>query len=101
IWLFVSPDHAFARVETPGWLAIAYLAFCANALAYFAWFRVVTIFPATVSGIGTLVVPCIGVLSSALVVGEMLGWRDFAALGLICSALALVVLVPAYRNHRT
>lgn len=101
IWLFVAPENAFARVDTPGWLAVAYLAFCANALAYFAWFRVVTIFPATVSGIGTLVVPCIGVLSSALVVGELLGWRDFAALGLICSALALVVLVPAYRNHRT
>lgn len=100
IWLFVAPEAPFARATVEGWLAIGYLAFCANALAYFAWFRVVTIFPATVSGIGTLVIPCIGVLSSALIVGEVLGWRDFAALGLICSALALVVLVPALRRRR-
>ncbi|MDP7546692.1 MAG: EamA family transporter, partial [Alphaproteobacteria bacterium] len=83
-----------ARLSLPAitaasWLAIAYLVFVANALAYFSWFRVVAAFPATVSGIGAMAVPVVGVLSSAWLLDEKIGWREWIALGLIIGALAV------------
>jgi len=58
---------------------------------YALWFKVVDSFPATIAAIGALVIPVIGMMSSALLLGEPLGWREFAALGLVLSAVALVV----------
>ena len=58
---------------------------------YALWFKVVASFPATIAAIGALVIPVIGMMSSALLLNEPLGWREFAALGLVLSAVALVV----------
>ena len=95
IWLAIDPTMSWGSVTIESWIAVAYLILFANAVAYFAWYRVVAIFPVTVSGIGTLAVPIIGVLSSAALVGEQIGWRELAALFLVCAALALVLFVPA------
>ena len=94
IWAVLNPDMRWDAVTTESWVAVAYLVLFANAVAYFAWYRVVAIFPVTVSGIGTLAVPIVGVLSSAALVGEQIGWRELAALFLVCVALALVLFMP-------
>ena len=62
---------------------------------YWAWFRVVDIFPASLAAIGTLAVPVIGVFSSALLTGERIGPGEIAGLVLVLAALALVLIVPA------
>ena len=62
------------------------MSFCA-----FAWFTVVSLFPANISAIGTLMIPVIGVTSGSLLLGEAIGWREGAALALIGSALALTL----------
>ncbi|MBT7667696.1 MAG: hypothetical protein HN608_22500, partial [Rhodospirillaceae bacterium] len=54
-----------------------------------AWFRVVAHFPAAVTGIGAMAVPIVGVLASAWLLDEKMGWREWSALGLIVCALAL------------
>jgi drug/metabolite transporter (DMT)-like permease len=99
IWALLRPEVRWGAVSAESWLAMASLALVSNALAYFAWFRVVAIFPAMVSGIGTLGVPVVGVLSSAAIVGEAIGWRELTALVLVCSALSLILFVrsPASR----
>ncbi len=89
IWAVSDARLSLPAITAASWLAIAYLVFVANALAYFSWFRVVAAFPATVSGIGAMAVPVVGVLSSAWLLDEKIGWREWIALGLIIGALAV------------
>ncbi|MBT3330065.1 MAG: EamA family transporter [Rhodospirillaceae bacterium] len=89
IWGFSDARLSPGSVSTDSWLAFVYLIFIANALAYFAWFRVVAHFPAAVTGIGAMAVPIVGVLASAWLLDEKMGWREWSALGLIVCALAL------------
>ncbi len=69
----------------------AYILFIGVILGYAVWFKVVSLFPATIASIGALVTPVIGMASSALLLGEPIGWREIAALALVLSAVALVV----------
>jgi drug/metabolite transporter (DMT)-like permease len=50
---------------------------------------------------GTLMVPVIGVYSSYLILDEKVGIADLLALLLVLSALVLVLLIPAWKTHRT
>jgi len=59
-----------------------------------AYFRVVRIFPANLAAIGVIAVPVVGVLSSALVLGEPVGPLEAAALALVTAGLALVLIRP-------
>lgn len=56
-----------------------------------AFLKVVTLFPANVSAIGTLMIPVVGVLSGSLILGEPIGWREMASLALIGSSLVLTL----------
>lgn len=66
---------------------------------YWAWFRIVSLVPVGISSLSTLMVPCVGVLSGALVLGERPGWQEYAALLLVIAALA-TVLLPARAARR-
>jgi drug/metabolite transporter (DMT)-like permease len=48
-----------------------------------------------VAAIGTLLVPVVGVYSGHLILDEKVGMAELVALGLILSALTLVLIVPA------
>ncbi|MBW2065681.1 MAG: hypothetical protein JRJ03_12230 [Deltaproteobacteria bacterium] len=48
--------------------------------------------PSSVAAIGTLAIPVIGVLSSALILSEPVGLRELAALALVATALLLVMV---------
>jgi drug/metabolite transporter (DMT)-like permease len=89
IWAFGDSQISFSALTLETWLLVGYLILIANALAYFAWFRVVAAFPASVSGIGAMAVPVVGVLASAWVLDEHIGAREWIALALIIGALAL------------
>lgn len=95
IWALFSPPTDWAALSGESWFAVAFIALIANALGYFTWFRVVAIYSATASGIASMAVPVVGVFASALLIGEILGWRELVALGLICLALALNVASAA------
>jgi drug/metabolite transporter (DMT)-like permease len=58
---------------------------------YWSWFRLVEVLPITVASIATLATPVIGVLSSALILGEPVGWREIVSLLLVVLALVLVL----------
>jgi drug/metabolite transporter (DMT)-like permease len=64
-------------------------------LGYAVWFKVVSLFPATIASIGALVTPVIGMASSAILLKEPIGWREVAALALVLSAVAVVIFKPA------
>jgi drug/metabolite transporter (DMT)-like permease len=64
-------------------------------VGYALWFKVVSLFTATTASIGALVTPLIGVASSAIILGEKVGWHEITAAALIVSGVALVVFRPA------
>jgi len=91
----ILEDFVYQNASLHVWLATAYLVFVALVFCYFAWFSVVQIFPASISAIGTLMVPIVGVTSGILVLGEPFTWREAVSLSLIVSAVALVLIVPS------
>jgi drug/metabolite transporter (DMT)-like permease len=95
VLLEAPPDLAHASTEAL--LAVAYNFLVPMLFCLWAFFRTVRLFPAAIAAIGTLAIPVVGVYSSALMLGETVGWREFIALLLICSALASVLL-PAGRR---
>jgi drug/metabolite transporter (DMT)-like permease len=93
---FVEGFH-MPSASAAAWAAATYTTVVALVFAYFAWFKIVTLFPASIAGIGTLLTPVIGMLSGAVVLGEPFGVREVAAMLLIGSALVLVLIIPALR----
>jgi drug/metabolite transporter (DMT)-like permease len=94
VWLVWLPHAYFRPEETRGLLALAFLILVSNALAYFCWFRIIQLMPASVASLTTLVVPCIGFGSSALMTGAPVSWLDAIALALIVAAVALALMGP-------
>jgi len=93
VWLALG-EFSYGRAGAEVWWSSAYLVLVALVFCYFAWFSVVKIFPASISAVGTLLVPIVGVASGVVVLGEPFGLRDLIALTLIVGAVALVLLVP-------
>ena len=76
------------------WFGYWYNVFIALTFCYWAWNKLVQMVPASVSSLGSLIVPVIGVFSGMIVLGERPHWQDFAALLLVLAAIATVLLPP-------
>jgi drug/metabolite transporter (DMT)-like permease len=62
--------------------------------AYFIWFIVIERLPASTAAIGSLLIPIVGVSSSALLLGETPTRNDAVGFALIFAAAACVLLQP-------
>lgn len=87
----VLEGYAIGPLPGTVWAALAYTIILSQVFSYYAWFKIVEIFPTQVAALATLMTPLIGVISSALLLGEQLGWPELAAMALCGSALALVL----------
>lgn len=87
---FAGP-FVWHKASWAAWGSAIYLTGIAMIFAYYAWFRIVTIFPASVAAIGTLLVPVVGLISGALILNETIGWREMVALVLAVASVGLVV----------
>ena len=63
-----------------GWLMLTYSTVAQFCIAYVAWFAALARLPASVAAIGTMAVPVIGVVTSAVALHEPLGAGQIAAL---------------------
>lgn len=79
-------------------LIIAYTILVSHVFSYFAWFKIVEIFPTQIAAIATLMTPVVGVVSGAVLLGEHFGLAELTATLLCGSALALVLIVPARKR---
>jgi drug/metabolite transporter (DMT)-like permease len=86
-----DPSVALLRLRPEIWALTLYVAVVAVTLGQVAWFKVVDLLPATVASLASLVVPVVGVLSSAWFLGEEVRLSDLAALVLVLVALVLVL----------
>jgi drug/metabolite transporter (DMT)-like permease len=90
----LEPMTVLLQVSWRAILATGYAILIGNIFCFWAWVKVVNLFPASVASIGTLAIPVIGVLSSAAVLGEPIGFGEIAALILVVMALSIVMIRP-------
>jgi drug/metabolite transporter (DMT)-like permease len=96
-----EPSAVFAPVSLQCVLALVYVILLGNIVSYWAWYNIIAIFPVTVASIGTLMIPIIGVFSSALTLGELVGFREIVSLVLVVSALFIVLILPGLSKDRS
>jgi drug/metabolite transporter (DMT)-like permease len=78
-----------AALSQTGWILLVYSTVIQFCVAYVAWFAALSRLPASVAAIGTMAVPVIGVVTSALALHEPLGPGQIAALGFTLGGVAL------------
>jgi len=86
-WLIEKAD--LAAVTRLGWILIVYSTVVQFCIAYVSWFAALARLPASVAAIGTMAVPVIGVVASALALHEPLGPGQIAALVFTLLGVAL------------
>jgi len=93
--LVIGPFPGLEHADGAGLAALAYVILMGMVFSQWAWFSVLRRLPVTVASIGSLAVPMIGVLSSALLLHEPVGPPELAALLLVIAALVTLLLRPA------
>jgi drug/metabolite transporter (DMT)-like permease len=92
-FLFEDP-LALGPVSPVGLAGVAYAVFVAMILCHYLWFHLVRVLPGQVASISVVGVPVVGVISSALLIGEPVGAREVVALLFVLPAIALVMIGP-------
>lgn len=72
-----------------GWLLLTYTTLVQFCIAYVCWFAALARLPASVAAVGTMAVPVIGVLTSAIALHEPLGIGQITALMFTLAGVAL------------
>ena len=85
-------DPHWRQIPWPATFAVCYNIVVAFVFCYWAWYKIVSRTSAGVSALGTLMIPVVGVFSSMLVLGERPSWQEYAALALVMTAIATVVV---------
>lgn len=73
---------------------LAYTAVVATIFCHWCWFKIVTIFPASVAAIAMFGVPIVGVMGSAVILGEPVGELEIGALLLVLAGIGFVLRRP-------
>jgi drug/metabolite transporter (DMT)-like permease len=83
-----------SQAHAPALFGTIFTGLIGSGLAYFLWFRIIGRLPAMTASLGILASPVIGVISSAILLGEQPTMPDMIGFALIFAAAACV-LVPA------
>jgi drug/metabolite transporter (DMT)-like permease len=86
---FAFETTHIGQVTQLGWWLIAYGTVIQFCVAYVCWFAALARLPASVAAIGTMAVPVIGVVASAVTLGEPLGLTQIVALVLTLAGVVL------------
>ena len=82
-------NASLGSLSTAGWGVMIYMTLIQFCIAYVCWFAALQRLPASVAAIGTMAVPVIGVVASAVVLKEPLGLVQIAALVCTLGGVAL------------
>lgn len=88
-FLFERPS--FSALSAAGCASMVYLTMIQFCVAYVCWFAALARLPASTASIGTLMVPVIGVVSAALMLGEPLGLQAIAVLIVTIGGVAVAM----------
>ncbi len=95
--IFEKGSFSPFELSTLPLLGLIYNAIVSSIFCNWAWIKIATHAPISVSSLSTLMIPIVGVFSGMFVLGERPQWSDFAALLLVVAAVA-VVLMPQRRT---
>jgi drug/metabolite transporter (DMT)-like permease len=90
-WSLLEPVPDLGTLSLPAAIGLAYAVFVAMIFCQTAYFKLLSLLPAHVAAISVLPVPVVGVVSSALLLGEPVGPAEVAALTLVVSGLFLLI----------
>lgn len=90
----LEPFPDLSDISPHVWGAMLFVFFMPMVFGQWAFYKIVKMLPASVAAISTLAIPIVGVYSSALILGEVVGLREMISLAIICAALAIVLLAP-------
>jgi drug/metabolite transporter (DMT)-like permease len=79
VGLAIETTH-LDKLSQIGWWLLIYSTLIQFCIAYVSWFAALARLPASVAAIGTMAVPVIGVVASAIALGEPLGPTQIVAL---------------------
>lgn len=88
VGLAIETSH-LDRVTPLGWWLLVYSTVVQFCIAYVSWFAALARLPASVAAIGTMAVPVIGVVASAIALHEPLGPGQIASLIFTLAAVVL------------
>ena len=94
--LFEKPH--FDALGPAGWASMAYMTVVPMGVCYLSWFAASRRLPPAIASTGMLLVPLVGVLSAAPIVGEPIGVREMVALLLTLGGVFLAVHKPISSN---
>jgi drug/metabolite transporter (DMT)-like permease len=90
--LGVAAEHPNYGAITPTGIAcFIYMTLVPMGLCYLTWFETLRRLPPTSASTGMLLVPVIGVVSAAFILGEPLGLREAAAMALTLGGVTLAL----------
>jgi probable blue pigment (indigoidine) exporter len=92
--LALTEQRDWSAVTPLGWTAVLFVATLPMTLAYVAWFRALRLLPAATAATGVLISPLVGVVGSALLLGDPLGPRQVTALALTLTGVGLAAWRP-------
>jgi drug/metabolite transporter (DMT)-like permease len=87
--IFEKPD--IAALTPTGWGALIYMTLGPMGICYLTWFATLRRLPPSTAAMGTLVVPVMGVIGAAVVLGEPLGLREVIAMALTLGGVTLAL----------
>jgi drug/metabolite transporter (DMT)-like permease len=98
IGLAIDGGAVGADIRLSSLMGLLYSTFIGTALAYLLWFQAIAQLPASTAGLGTLLVPVIGVVAAVLLLGDRPTGHDLVGFGLIFVA-ALCALSASTANR--
>lgn len=81
----------FGALSPAGWGAMAYMTLVPMGICYVTWFETLRRLPPATASTGMLMVPVIGIVSAAVMVGEPLGFRVVLAMVLTLGGVTLAL----------
>jgi drug/metabolite transporter (DMT)-like permease len=94
-WWLLEPVPDLAALSLPAAIGLAYAVFVAMIFCVTAYFKLLSMMPASIAATAVTAVPVVGVLSSAWILGEPVGPPEAIALVLVVGGLFLLVRRPA------
>ncbi len=90
-FLFFEGNVVYQPLSIAGLTAVLYSALVPMIICHLVWYTLIGMLPTAIASISTLAIPIVGVYSSALLLGEQVGTREWISLALVVTALAIVL----------
>lgn len=94
-----QPLRLLAGVGVDAWLAVAYVGLVSTLLAFALWGHLLKQYAAAVITPFALLIPVVGMTTSAAILDEQLSWFEFMAAGLVLLGLLTCVFGGAVTRH--